>query len=512
MEGVIAPSRPSFSMDPPETPRFLRGIRRGGIISIRPKLPGPFWIQEESAAVNQSVEQTRESRFGQAALEMGLLAEEQLKEAVGIQGQLRELGVIPKALTEICIEKGHLTREQVGQVEERLRQKEDWPQIPGYQLQSRLGRGGMGAVFKARQESLDRTVAIKVLSPRLEGDEIYISRFLREARAVARLNHKNVIAGIDVGEANGHHYFVMEHVDGETASRRLEREGPLQESEVVSIGIQMAHALAHAAENNLVHRDVKPQNIILTEKGVAKLCDLGLAKETEAPALAPSGGRSLGTPYYISPEQAKGGEFADIRSDIYSLGATLYNLATGEPPFGGPSALVIMTKQMTESPPSARRKNRSVSIDLDRIILKMMEKRKEDRYPTPEALLEELQRLEGGGKGVRTAGRRRRVVRRARREGGVPPGAIIAVVVILVVGVLAIAIGSGSKGSVERPAATWDQPANDALMQVTTWLDAHPEAEPAVRIRRLERVVEGYPGTSAAERAAAAIMRIRSGR
>ena len=451
------------------------------------------------------------SQLGETAVEMGLLGEPQLRDALGIQDQLRELGVAPKAIEEICIEKGYLTREQVAEVEARLRLKLELPQIPGYRILSKLGRGGMGVVYKARQESLDRNVAIKILSPRLAGDPTYIQRFLSEARAVARLNHKNVIAGIDVGEANGQHFFAMEFIDGETTSRRTDREGPLPETDVVSIGVQMGQALAHAAEHGLVHRDIKPQNIMLTGKGVAKLCDLGLAKQEEAPAQSSGESRSLGTPYYISPEQAKGPEFADTRSDIYSLGATLYHLATGEPPFGGPSALVIMTKQMTEAPPSARRKNPRISRELDRIILRMMAKKKEDRYPTPEALTEDLLKI-GSRASQGAVGRKRRFVRRVSRGRQSQPGPIIAGVVILLIAVVSLIIVVTSSGEEGGGVSTWDPAANAALRTATAWVETHPGTAVEVRVRRLQQIVQEYPGTSAAERAREAITAIRAGR
>ncbi|MCZ6688393.1 MAG: serine/threonine-protein kinase [Planctomycetota bacterium] len=446
------------------------------------------------------------------AVELGLLTQAQHEDAVGIQSQLRELGVLPRPIPEICIEKGYLTREQVAGVEIRLRQKDEWPKIPGYEILDRLGRGGMGTVYKARQVSLDRTVAIKVLAPRLEGDEVFIGRFMTEAKAVARLNHKNVIAGIDVGEAAGRHFFVMEYVDGETTSRRLSREGPLPEEDVISIGIQMAKALSHAAEHGLVHRDVKPQNIMITGRGVAKLCDLGLAKYDEGMTATPASGRSVGTPYYISPEQAKGGEFADIRSDIYSLGATLFHLATGEPPFGGASALVIMTKQMTEPTPSARKINPRVSRDLEQILVRMMEKQKEDRQQSPDELLEDLRQLEGRVTPSAGGVRRRRAKRRAASRSSIPPGVFIAAIGIVLLVVFAIIMGGGSGSQTDRRASTWQPEADRALRGATEWIESNPEQAPAAKAHRLQRVIDSFPGTSAAERAGEAIQRMQSGR
>jgi len=178
--------------------------------------------------------------------------------------------------------------------------------IAGYELKKRLGRGAMGAVFLARQVSLDREVAFKVLAPRFAKNANYVRRFFREARAAARLNHTNIITAFDVGEADGYKYFVMEYVAGPTVADLLARGGAIDENRAKEIVIQTANALAHAHANGFVHRDVKPANIILAPGGVAKLCDLGLAKEVDEASGDTEEGQTLGTPDYIAPEQARG--------------------------------------------------------------------------------------------------------------------------------------------------------------------------------------------------------------
>ncbi len=281
--------------------------------------------------------------------------------------------------------------------------------LPGYEIIDLLGKGGMGSVYKARQKSLDRIVALKVLSPDIARDETYLKRFTTEARALARLNHENIIAGIDVGEANGYRYFAMEYVEGESLAAVIESEGAIAEKRALTIAMQIARALVHADKNSLVHRDVKPQNIMIGRNDVAKLCDLGLAMTAEERKEARERGQSIGTPHYISPEQARGEHHVDIRSDIYSLGATLYHAVTGETPFTGTSPMVLMTKHLTEDPVPPRKRNPKVSRPLNDLVLKMMAKEKDRRYQTPIELLEDMERvlagrgIEGGGRGGREA-------------------------------------------------------------------------------------------------------------
>jgi tRNA A-37 threonylcarbamoyl transferase component Bud32 len=300
--------------------------------------------------------------------------------------------------------------------------------IPGYEILDLLGKGGMGAVYKARQKSLDRIVALKVLAPDIARDETYLKRFTTEARALARLNHENIIAGIDVGEANGYRYFAMEYVEGESLAALIEREGALSEKRALTIAMQIARALAHADKNGLVHRDVKPQNVMIGRSDVAKLCDLGLAMTADERKEARDRGQSIGTPHYISPEQARGEHRVDIRSDIYSLGATLYHAVTGETPFSGSSPMVLMTKHLTEDPVAPRKRNPRVGKALDALIVKMLAKEKERRYQTPTELLEDMERIlagrgiEGGGAAAGSgAGRAAAKAARPARAGAPAP-------------------------------------------------------------------------------------------
>ncbi|HVE39418.1 MAG TPA: serine/threonine-protein kinase [Planctomycetota bacterium] len=339
--------------------------------------------------------------FGQIAIRENICTFEQVKECLDIQSKLRTLGIEPKKLGEILIEKGYLTPEQAvalakSQVATVASASSSKLSIPGYELISRIGQGAMGTVFKAKQVSMDRVVAIKVLSSKYSKDRVFVERFLREARAVAKLNHENIISGYDVGEANGHHYFVMEFVDGAPVTALMKREGRIDEQKCLRIGIQVARALAHAHKHGIVHRDIKPENVMLTATGGAKLCDLGLAKQTKGDAEVTMDGTSVGTPNYISPEQARGEEKIDIRSDIYSLGASLYHMAVGAPPFSGANPMVVMTKHVTEFAEPPKRRCPTLSDGYSGLVMKMMQKRREDRPQDPEALIHDLEKLLNG--------------------------------------------------------------------------------------------------------------------
>lgn len=289
--------------------------------------------------------------------------------------------------------------------------------IPGYELERWLGEGTMGAVFKGRQISLDRPVAIKVLTPHLAQNDKFLARFQREARAVAKLNHPNVVSGIDVGEAQGYRYFVMEFVEGRTVAELVAHHGKLDPMEAARIVRQVAEALDHAHRNGMVHRDVKPANIIIASKtGAAKLCDLGLAKEVGEDGSDTLEGRAFGTPLYISPEQARGDRGIDIRSDIYSLGATFFEAVAGRPPFEGTNPPVVMTKHLNEPLPSLAALVPGVPPGVVAVIERMMEKDREDRYQSPEELIADLDLVLSGKWKPEPAGPVIRRRRRARRR------------------------------------------------------------------------------------------------
>ncbi|MDD2706806.1 MAG: protein kinase [Verrucomicrobiae bacterium] len=253
--------------------------------------------------------------------------------------------------------------------------------VGNYRIAGFIGRGGMGMVYRAFHETLERPAAIKFLPPEMaSADPEYVERFLREARAAASLSHPNIIGVFDAGEQDGLYYLAMEYVDGSDLKRILNERGALPEDEVLNHGRAMSLALACAHERGLVHRDIKPENMIMTSGGVLKLADLGLAKQMNENSGLTQAGTVVGTPYYISPEQVRGDEDVDLRTDIYSLGATLFHLATGRPPFIGGSSHEVMSRHLTEMRPSPREVNPSLSPGFDALFFKMMARERDKRY------------------------------------------------------------------------------------------------------------------------------------
>jgi tRNA A-37 threonylcarbamoyl transferase component Bud32 len=271
-------------------------------------------------------------------------------------------------------------------------------ELGNFELISRLGQGGMGAVYKARQKSMDRIVALKILPKNLARNQAFIERFLREARAAGKLTHASIVTGIDAGVVDGYYYFAMEYVDGRNLGDRVRADGPLPEDEVVEIGRQIADALEYAHSRGLVHRDVKPENILVTGSGLAKLCDLGLARSSgsDDDQRLTQAGCAVGTPYYISPEQVRGEE-PDARADIYALGCTLYHLLTGRPPFQGSSPLGTMQMHLTATAPSLTEVNPENSRAMEAVIERMMARAMSERYQTARSVAEEFSRMAAGG-------------------------------------------------------------------------------------------------------------------
>ncbi|MCI0340210.1 MAG: serine/threonine protein kinase [Planctomycetales bacterium] len=268
-------------------------------------------------------------------------------------------------------------------------------QLPGFRIESVLGRGAQGVVVKAVRERDKRRVAVKILSGSMAKVSEFRKRFRREASVAMEIQHPNVVAGLEVGQVEGLPFVVMEYVDGETLGTRFGR-GTMTEPEVLSVAKQIGSALACAHERGLVHRDIKPDNIMLGKDGVAKLMDLGLAKESGGGEELTVTGSVFGTPGYLSPEGAVDSKDTDIRSDIYSLGCTLYRALAGEPPFTGKTITTVLTKMLTLDPVPPRERNPAVSEGLDLLVLKMIARDRRCRYQTPEDLLEDVARLERG--------------------------------------------------------------------------------------------------------------------
>jgi serine/threonine-protein kinase len=268
-----------------------------------------------------------------------------------------------------------------------------------YELHRRLGRGGMAEVFLARDQLLDRPVAVKVLFPEFATDPSFVERFRREATAAANLNHPNIVGVYDWGEAEGTYFIVMEYVDGRTLSEILRDEGPLHPDRVADVGADVAAALGFAHRNGVVHRDVKPGNVLVTQTGQVKVADFGIARAITANAdeNLTQVGTVMGTATYFSPEQARG-EPVDPRSDIYSLGCVLYELLVAKPPFSGETPVAIAYKHVQESPVPPRHLNIELPTAIEAIVLKCLAKNPANRYPSAEDLRADLRRFrEGSG-------------------------------------------------------------------------------------------------------------------
>jgi serine/threonine protein kinase len=264
----------------------------------------------------------------------------------------------------------------------------------GYEILEELGSGGMGKVYRARNVTLERTVALKMLAPFFSADQAFVQRFLKEARSAARLNHPNIVQIYDFGSVNGIYYLAMEYVKGESLRGYLKR-GRLNERDAVAVIREAVRPLSVAHAEGIVHRDIKPDNIMLTTKGELKIVDLGIAKRLDEDQDLTQTGQAVGTPQYISPEQVKGLR-VDARADIYSLGATFYHLLTGRPPYKGTSAAMVMTMHLTEPLPDPRAFEPSLSEGVCRILRKMLAKEREERYSDVAALDLDLYRLQRG--------------------------------------------------------------------------------------------------------------------
>jgi eukaryotic-like serine/threonine-protein kinase len=324
-----------------------------------------------------------------------------------------------------------------------------------YRVEQELGRGGMAKVYRGQDTVLGRTVAIKILAPQFADDQDFVHRFRREAQAAARISNQNLVSVFDTGSDDGVHFIVMEYVDGRTLADLIAGGGRILPDRAIEIGIDVCHALEAAHAQGVIHRDIKPGNIMLDENGRVKVTDFGIARVTSNAETIAQTAAVLGTASYLSPEQAQG-QPVDGRSDLYSLGCVLFEMVTGRAPFLGDSPVAVASKHVLEQPTPPSRLNPDVSPDLDAVILRALAKNPANRYQTAEEFREDLERVRRGQPVNATpllpAGTTQVIDRPASRTAVMPPTAhhepepersnwwIPVLVTLLILGLLALVL------------------------------------------------------------------------
>ncbi len=364
-----------------------------------PQGPPPT-LEEAEVALSEAAKSGTniDTLVGRLVVDNGLATTEEVQHAIERAKALREENN-SASLVQILLDSEYVTKRQIARLKQVIEAERSGQKIPGYKIRGKLGAGAMATVFKARQLSLDRVVAIKVLPRKFSSNSQFIERFYAEGRAAAQLNHPNIVQAFDVGKAGDYHYFVMEFVDGRTVYDDIVKHKRYSEGEALDIAIQTAEALLHAHERGLIHRDVKPKNIMINKDGVAKLADMGLARAvSDKEAAEAEAGKAFGTPYYISPEQVRGEKTVGPPSDIYSLGATLYHMLTGNVPFDGKNPSAVMHKHLKAELVPPDHVNPKLSAGVSEIIEMMMYKDPAKRYSNCKDLLIDLRAVRKGDK------------------------------------------------------------------------------------------------------------------
>jgi serine/threonine-protein kinase len=341
-----------------------------------------------------------ETLVGRLVVDQGLATPEEVQHAIEQAKQARE-DQNQRSLVQILVDNAYVTQRQMARLKQMVEAERSGQKIPGYRIVKKLGAGAMATVWLGKQLSLDRDVAIKVLPRKFTTNPQFVERFYAEGRAAAQLNHPNIVQAFDVGKAGDYHYFVMEFVDGRTVHDDITKHRKYPERDAIDIALQVSEALQHAHERGLIHRDVKPKNVMITKEGVVKLADMGLARAiSDKEAAEAEEGKAFGTPYYISPEQIRGEKKIGPPADIYSLGATLYHMVVGAVPFDGKNPSAVMHKHLKEALVAPDHVNMKLSAGISEVIEMMMAKDPGVRYQTCKDLIADL---------------------RAVREGKVPP-------------------------------------------------------------------------------------------
>ena len=366
-----------------------------------------------------------------------------------------------------------------------------------YEIDKLVGSGGMSNVFRAHDRLLERTVALKILHEQYTRDDDYVERFRREARAVAQLTHPNIVTVIDRGEQEGRQFIVFEYVEGHNL-KELTANGPLEVHDAIVYSLQVAHALAFAHERGLVHRDVKPQNVLVNEEGQAKVTDFGIARSLDVHGVTQTG-TVLGTSDYIAPEQAQGRQ-VDPRTDIYSLGVVLYELLTGEVPFRGDNFVAVAMRHVNEPAPSVLERRPDCPLRLELAVGRAMAKDPVERFESMGELSAELEaclaevdgRSDGGATMIippQPRPRRRRAPRSKRHVPVVPLLLVLAIAVAIAGGAALLLRDGGGGGVLPAIGATPSKPV--ALTGVAT----DDPAQDGEHDDEVGRATDGNPGT-----------------
>ena len=367
-----------------------------------------------------------------------------------------------------------------------------------YRLESKLGSGGMSTVYLATDETLDRPVAIKLLHAEISDQPDQLERFRREARSAARLSHPNLVGVIDAGEDEGRPYIVFEYVKGETLKRRIADEGGLPVDEAVAYAIEIGRGLAAAHARKLVHRDVKPQNVLIDPEGRARVTDFGIARSLEAHGLTATG-RVLGTTDYVSPEQAMG-EDVDERSDVYSLGICLYEMLTGEVPFEAETQVGVAMKHVHEQMPDVFERRHDVSAAVAGVVDKATAKDSADRYSSVAEMVRDLEAtLEVEAARGGTTGEATTVLRsvpRSRRRlgsgGRIPRSGVVMGILGLLLIAAAIFFGSDGLDKIGDSGAS----EGSGTIKLTRAADFDPEGDQSEHSEVAANAIDGDPETS----------------
>lgn len=334
------------------------------------------------------------TRFLQVAAREGI---GDLRKLQTILRQWRSDGPLEQArLVRLFVDQKVLTQKQVNWLVAKIESDQVTADIPGFELSHEVGAGGRGRVFKAIQKSLNRVVAIKIVRLPESNSPKAADRFLAEAAAVARLSHNNIVQAYDVGLVGSYQYFAMEFVDGQSLASLLSTKGRLSESDAIRLMLQVCEGLEHAHATGIIHCDVKPANILIDRAGRAKLADFGIARLLDEQSQSINGKGAFGTPLYSAPEQFRGGAAVDARTDVYGVGASLYHMVTGSPPFMEPDYANLMRAHLSKAVMSPDHMVKELSVGISQIIEKALAKSPQDRYQRVTDLIVDLRAVFNG--------------------------------------------------------------------------------------------------------------------